>query len=134
LFMDELEIHFKTNRQSEEFPLVSPHLRGLVLDVAFYVGRKYGKPILITDLLRTQEEQDAIYGSNPEYWKKPWRSVHEFGRGCDIRSRDFMAAQTAELLRYIASAWPYDPERPEMHTAIIHSAGNGMHLHLQVLS
>jgi len=127
----EIDILFKTKRQAEEFPLVSPCLRGLVLDVAFYVGRRYGAPIVITDLLRSPEEQDAIYGDNPEYLKNPWKSVHMFGRGCDIRSRNFTHAQIAELLRYIESAWPYDPKRPEMHTAIIHSVRLGLHLHLQ---
>ncbi len=37
--VNELQVYFKTERQTEEFHLISPHLRGLILDVAFYVGR-----------------------------------------------------------------------------------------------
>ncbi len=131
--MGEMDVYFKEQRQAEEFPLVSPHLRGLVLDVAFYAGRRYGKFILITELLRSQEEQDQIYNNDSRYRRRAWKSVHQFGRGADIRIRNFTAVQQRDILDYVTLAWPYDPSRPEFPSVSIHDIGLGRHLHLQVL-
>ena len=82
-------------------------------------------------VLRTQEEQDSIYGNNSNYQNKPWKSVHQFWRGVDLRNNDMkpgMADDLAEVLNKI----PYDESRPEKKSCIVHDVGRGDHIHIQV--
>jgi len=51
-------------------------------------------------------------------------------RGIDYRMRSRIIGKAAE--KYINDRWIYDPNRPEMKCAVLHDAGNGLHLHTQV--
>lgn len=134
----QLRILFKDKRQAEEFLTISPALMLLLCDLALFVYRKYRFILTITDLIRTQPEQDEIYLNHidpyirEEYKKKPWPSVHQFRRGADVRF-NFPPGWLKEILDYMNDKYPYDPSRPKKKTIQPHNAGSGEHLHLQTL-
>ena len=132
---------FKADRQREEWESGQVDLR-LVYLVSWIDGwRKIVYPdyeFTVTDVFRTDEEQDKIYLNHNDpkviekYKKKPWKSVHQYFRGVDIRTYDMpgkMAYQLEQLLKQV----PYDINRPRMRTAIFHNVGTGAHMHLQVV-
>lgn len=124
-------IKFKTDRIKNEFDWkkIKPKLIRLIELISLYVELKYKKNILITGLIRTQAEQDSIYKNNPKYKKKPWRSVHEFGRGGDLRSWTFTKEQIADIKKF-ANMIPY---RKGKNTCVVHNVGRGIHFHFQVI-
>ena len=125
------KLKFKTQHQAEQFVLIKPKLRGILLDLAFFVARKYDLILTITELYRTQEEQNHIYANNPKYQKEPWKSVHQYWRGADVRV-DFSPNTLVAILKYLNSNYIYDPKRPQKPTAIVHNVGRGNHIHIQV--
>ena len=104
--------------------------------LAHYSWHFLGKRIELTDIFRTREEQDKIYLNHKEvsvrvrYKKRPWRSVHMFGRGIDISTRYFDKPEIDKLLK-LANLVPYDLNRPRKKTAIYHDVGAGAHIHVQ---
>lgn len=79
-------------------------LRSVLLFMSAYTINYYGQPLLITTLMRTQEEQDAIYQGHPvaatriKYRDKPWKSYHQFGMAADLRHRVFDSVQWADIM------------------------------------
>ena len=132
-----LKTKLKEQHQAEQFVLIRPRLRGILFDLAFFVSRKYDHILTVTDLLRTQAEQDDIYlnHSDPKVRQKyqdgPWPSVHQFGRGADVRT-DFSERCLKEVLEYLNKSYTYDPARPDKKTALVHDVGKGRHIHIQV--
>lgn len=131
-------ITFKTDRQKAEYNDISGKLRQLIEMLSLYMWLKYGRQIMITELKRTQEEQDDIYSKHSDkavrakYKKKAWSSVHQFDRGADIRTHDWERHEIKDALFWLNQI-VYDKKRPRKKTAIYHDIGTGEHLHLQVL-
>lgn len=127
-------MRFKTYRQSDEWESknLNERLRNIILCLDYFSVAKFGKEIVITDIYRTQEEQDEIYKKHPNYKKKPWKSVHQFWRGIDIRSSIFEKEEINELL-FVLNRIPYDPKRSKKKTAQVHTVGKGLHFHIQVM-
>ena len=92
------------------------------------------KVLIVTDVLRTQEEQDKIYHHLIIYKQKPWKSVHQFGRGIDIAVSNLMEAGLDPdlIVEAVNANWIYDPSRPKKKCAVRHNVGRGDHIHLQV--
>ena len=113
-----------------ESPRIDLVLRSIINDAAGYMYRVWADDITITCLLRTPEEDRAIY-------KDPTRDpgVHVFGRGCDLSVRTYSLSQVHGLVNYINENWQYDPRRPMMLCAIYedatHPDSTGAHVHLQ---
>jgi len=118
------KLNFLTERDLEEFNVISPRLRALLLEVSHYSQKTWGIVPIITHLLRTQEEQEAIYGIGT--YK---RSPHQYGRAADLRSRIYTIEQVAELVNYLNKEFP---RGDKYKTALYHTVGRGWHLHLQV--
>jgi len=111
-------MQFKTEdlrRQWSEADL-DPRLRDLVEFVDLDLRRTEEREAVVTSLIRTD---------NPS-------SVHAYGRGADIRTRDWPAGLPEGLAHKINVLFVYDPERPEKQCALVHNVGQGTHLHLQV--
>jgi len=131
-------ILFKTERQEAEWPDIAGKLKQLVELLNIYMHLKYNIDPMVTELMRTQEEQDDIYGKKADkatrdkYKKKPWQSVHQYGRGADIRTHDWERNQVKDAL-FILNTIVYDPKRPRKKTAIHHNIGTGEHIHIQVM-
>ena len=119
-----VSLRFTAERQFNEFGAVLPRLRALLWEVAHYSLTHCGITPIITHVLRTQEEQEAIYGKNTKR-----RSPHQDGRAADLRSRIYTAPQITDLVKYINTEFPRHDGYP---TALYHTVGLGWHLHLQV--
>jgi hypothetical protein len=48
----------------------------------------------------------------------------------DMRSTVFESPE--KIVEDINNYWEYDPARPTKHCALLHDAGSGVHIHLQV--
>ena len=108
-----------------------PKLRTIVFTLAGYTDYHFGKDIVITEILRDQATQDKYYCRNPEYQANPWKSVHQFGCGVDLRTWGFTERQLQEILDYINHSFSYDLEGSHP-VALCHDIGRGKHFHLQV--
>ena len=128
-------IRFKNFKIASEFDdsMLETRLRSLINMADEYSTMEFGKDIVITGLLRTQQEQNEIYKKNPDYIKKPWKSVHQYGRGCDLRSSIYTSKEIAKFVDFL-NMLTYDPKRPNKKTCTFHNVGKGDHLHLQVSS
>ena len=125
---------FKTDRIRREWESMDlpDKLRRIVVSIEQFMLAKYSYEITVTQILRTQEEQDNIYGDRENYQVNPWKSVHQFFRGIDIRNRD-MTPQMIEDVLMLANQIIYDDKRPHKQTAKSHDVGKGDHIHLQVM-
>ena len=116
-------ILFKTLRIESHWLQVHPDIRKILYWLSGYLQQTQGIDVMVTDLIRTREEQRALYPDEPDK-----RSVHEFWRGADIRSEDIEDPKALES--YINYTWPYGKGR--IKTAIHHDVGRGDHIHIQV--
>ena len=127
-------IDFKTQRIREEWAgdKVHKNIKNLVSMLSYYMELEHGRDVVITDLLRTQEEQDEYYKNDKKYKKKPWKSVHQYGRGVDIRSHG-LEQKTIEMVLNFLNMVKYDQARPHKKTAIHHDIGLSGHFHIQCM-
>lgn len=114
-------------RFEKEWWQISPYLRKILCDFEVW-AKEHGQEITITSLIRTDEEQQALFeaGLTPDK-----TSVHQFGRGADVRRFD---NDTLDLLAvdYINGKYKYDPARPTMST--MSDEGQPAHFHIKVLT
>lgn len=120
----------------EALELTNEPLYNLVQDLCQYVEDKYQKDVIITMILRTQEEQDAIYkgktsSDGRKYDETPWKSPHQFGNSIDIRSHVFTKKEIYDIENYLNSK--YDNTNYHKWTAKNHNVGLGDHFHIQYL-
>lgn len=127
-----VHIQFKDKFLLNQFNLppqnsgLNPRLVSLILYSANYFDLVLQRePFVVTGLIRTQSEQDKIYGNLVSYQKAPWKSVHQFGRGCDVRIRNIQTALINKFVEHINRNFPYDENRS---TALIERD----HIHMQV--
>lgn len=126
---------FKDRRLLDEFNDSNPHLQALVLYLGRYAYRQFDTVLIVTHVHRTQKEQDEIYKDNFAYQKGPWKSVHQFGRGTDIRIRNLPRGVAVMLCKHINTNWHYGSfgkptallERNHIHLQVPHNAAKGGH-------
>ncbi|HQQ75714.1 MAG TPA: hypothetical protein PLB01_00025 [Thermoanaerobaculia bacterium] len=114
---------------------VVPALIGIVEDAADFVRSLYAWELMLTCLLRTPEENDALYVGRGYHPGTHLDGVHVRGRGGDARIRDVDPEAVRGLHGYLNERYIYDPERPTLSVALLEdgiTAGSGAHLHLQV--
>lgn len=113
-----------------ESPRLDLTLRSIINDAASYMYRVWNDDIYITCLLRTPEEDAALY-HDPQH--QP--GVHVYGRGCDLSVRSYSLSEVNGLVNYVNENWQYDPARPMMLCALYedatHPDSSGAHIHLQ---
>ena len=120
-------LKFKTVKIANQFtdPRLSDNLLSLIYIVQAYCWLQYKKNITITELYRTQKEQDYIYRNVKDYNKK---SVHQVWRGCDIRTiRVFSKKQALGIEAFLNMIY-YDSKH---NTSKYHDVGMGKHMHIQ---
>lgn len=128
-------IGWKTDRIRDEWKSdkISSKLKKIIEAGSIFSEIEFKKDLVITDLLRTQEEQDFIYRNNEQYQNKAWQSVHQFGRGCDLRVTTFTENEIKRLTDFF-NQFIYDPNRLMKYTCLVHDVGSGIHCHIQVTS
>lgn len=109
----------KTDKTKSEFWRMWKVLQYVVMDLAIYTKLKWDKQIVITSIFREIVEGKKL-------------SVHNFWRGCDVRSRNFTKEQIDDIVSYINGRWEYDPSRKFLHVIQYHNVGLGYHFHIQV--
>jgi hypothetical protein len=104
-----------------------PALRVIVAAAAHWHWRATGQPAVLTCLLRSKEEQRAIYPDSPQR-----RSPHEYGRAADFRTRDMAKAKAEAWRDWLNRSFTY-LGRAGARTALLHEVNSmGGHLHVQV--
>ena len=125
-------IYYKTKRIEDEFKgdnTIKYELKQVIYMLSLYCELEFGKDVVITELYRTQSEQDFYYKDRDTYQRKPWKSVHQFGRGADIRSRNFTENQITKIIAFL-NLKTYK-SGSKYQTAIYHNIGMGSHIHIQ---
>lgn len=123
-------IKFKTPRIELEYQsdLLDPKLKSLIKVLSVFSRHQFNKNIVLTDIYRTQDEQDDLYKDSTDYQKHPWKSVHQFWRGVDVRTTSYDSNEKVEILEFM-NKFTYSNDRK---TLIFHNAGHGEHFHMQV--
>lgn len=116
---------------------VDPRLKVVLFALSTFAWRQFKKDIYITELLRTQRQQDEYYGNIEAYKTKPWYSVHQFGRGADASIKGAKERNVLPLTEDEVSAIEDFLDRHFLYngpykTCIVHDIGQGVHIHIQV--
>lgn len=140
-------MNFKYSYLKQEFHKnIFPNLRALLFELDHFSKEKFNKEIYITQLLRSQDEQNELY----EYkikagfytvidgWiyysldkEHPTYSVHQVGRGADLRSSIYTSEEIEEICKYVNEYFPYWHGKP---ACVYHKIyGNVYHFHFQVI-
>lgn len=123
-------IKFKDDRVKTEWMFsseLSTRVKLITEILSGFCQLNFAKDITITHILRTQTEQDEFYAKDANYKKDPWKSVHQFGRGVDIRSRDFNQTEIKRIVDFM-NGIDYSKDKK---TCTYHDVGQGVHIHLQ---
>lgn len=108
-------ITFEDSKLIHEFDVdIDRKLRLILLDILWYSRCHFGKGIIVTSLVRTDDRT----------------SVHYWGKGGDLRSRCYTFEQLKDIKQYINNNYEY--RTPGKHTLMIHDVGRGIHIHVQV--
>lgn len=110
--------------------LFSNQLRGIVEDASDFAYELWQWEFVVTCILRTPEENDALYGHHSDHLD----GVHVHGRGLDVRTRNVDSDAIKGVAGYINSKYIYDPNRPLKCVCLIEEAGIGSsapHMHFQ---
>jgi hypothetical protein len=110
-------LQYKEERQRQEFEtegMVDNRLKIILYALGAFVNCRFHKALIITGLVRYEEEQRAIYPNDPAKI-----SVHQDKpcRGADAS------------VKFLNSSFEYSGQ---YKTALIHDVGQGRHLHIQV--
>ena len=125
-------IEYKHPESENEFEAsIDSRLRIILFTLAGFVYHNFGKTITITELMRTQEQQDEYYANNPDYKKEKWSSPHQFGRGADLRITYYTDEEIQMIELFLNLNFKYN-DYSGFETALVHNTGMGRHLHIQV--
>jgi len=125
-------LKFKTDRIAKEWESekIPQKLRDTVILGAFYSFTYFKKPLVLTGIYRTPQEQYDIYKDNPAFIESPWKSNHQVWRAIDLRSRIYTPDEIRRLMEVFNSI-PYRDGKKK--TAVYHKVGdNSFHFHIQV--
>jgi hypothetical protein len=123
--------HETLRQQFYDLNATDPRLRAVALELDFFFRQKFGRELVVTSVLRTEQEQRRLY---PEFFARVGRarpSAH-LDRPCravDLRSRD-LSPEEIEALRNYFDAW-WD-ELPGWIFLANDRGGAFPHIHIQV--
>lgn len=122
---------FKSDRIRDEYAKL-PFKNMPLFDIITRLNEKtvndYGKEITLTSILRTKEENDALY-ANVAPDKRPQAAPHLIWGAVDVRSSDFTPAQIAAITDWANKTFK-NPSGKLI--AIYHCIpGNAPHWHFQ---
>lgn len=110
-----------------EFFNADIRVQSIALFCSEYMEKVWDYGAVITSVLRTTEEQEALIKSGAPAVKN---SPHLYGRAVDIRLNDFKFIKDIGKLVDIIN---FNFRRIDcLPTALVHGKGAGIHLHLQV--
>lgn len=121
------DIKFKTDRIEKEFDQLyskNMDLYQIVVFAMYASQTKYKKDLIITEVYRTQEEQDKYYKG-----KNKFRSPHQDWKAVDIRTFHLETKEIKDLVKIINSR--YNSTSKYIPVAFYHDIGLGKHIHIQ---
>lgn len=123
----EAKIKFKTTRIENEFKVLKDknnELYQLVTTANNISENIFNKSLVITEIYRTQKEQDRYYKGKPKF-----TSPHQRWLAVDIRSKNLTKQEIKALTTIIKHK--YNPINTYIPTAFYHDVGLGPHIHIQ---
>ena len=120
------KLEFKTPELEKELPLIHPNSRGALVELGVYCAFTGLRHPYITDLVRTDDQQIAIYGDNRFSWhkKKTAWDVRVKGGG----ETRYSLKEANELVKWLKANWP-DAE-VYLHGQV--NTSNNAHIHFAV--
>ncbi len=109
----------------------NPPMCRLLHKLEAHVESKYQKHITITQIDRSQEENDKIYKNSTRPKRK---TAHSVWAAVDIRSSDFTKKEIEEIISFLNDEYNGSNSNPlpSGSTAMCHEVpGHGMHFHIQ---
>jgi hypothetical protein len=121
-------INFKSQRQAEEWKdlKLDSRLRLITYSLAGFVFDRFQKVLVVTCILRTEEERREIYKDDPVL--RDTVGVHEVWRAIDFRTVGFTPDEIGEMVKFLDDNFVYTGNHS---TALAHTV-IGFHLHIQV--
>jgi hypothetical protein len=111
---------------------IHPMLRVVINEAANFAFTAFDEDLTLTCLLRTVEEDRALYGFDLAHQS----GVHVYGRGADIRTYDMPLRTAYHIMDYLNATFLYDTHRPKLHCVGFEGAtvpgSTGNHLHCKV--
>jgi len=99
-------------------------------DLDAWISTTLNKPLILTMIYRTPEEQDELYKDDPKYQTKPFKSPHQFNQAADVHSLDFSQDEIDQIVNYLNDK--YNATNYYSFSALFHQIdNNGLHLHFQ---
>ena len=121
------DVEFKTKRIKKEYSQLfkkNLELYQLVKRLDYVAFTMFNKNVVITEVYRTQKEQDRYYKGKPKFI-----SPHQKWLAVDIRSRNFTEEEIDILVNAINKTTNY--YNTYIPTAFYHDMGLGPHIHIQ---
>lgn len=130
--ISEYYIEFKTQNEKDEWHSgnVNPKLISIINILSMICFSLFNKIITITEVFRTQEENDKIYGWTESNNSTRPISVHTYWRGVDIRTFNFKKSEI-EIIVNILNSIPYK-KIGNIKTAVYGDKRHLDHIHIQV--
>lgn len=121
------DMKFKTTRIEKEFSQLynkNIDLYQIVIFAMYASQSRYKKDLIITEVYRTQKEQDRYYKN-----KKKFRSPHQDWKAVDIRTFHLETSEIKDLVKTINKR--YNSTSRYIPTSFYHGIGLGKHIHIQ---
>ncbi|MEK9281205.1 hypothetical protein MTR72_16545 [Bradyrhizobium sp. ISRA442] len=121
----------RLRREYSELHHYNPKLCDILLKLQHFVETNFHKNVTITQIERSQEENDRIYKSDKT--KMHRKTAHGVWAAVDIRSSDFNETQISEMLAFL-NAYNSSNSNPIKggNTGLYHAvAGGAAHIHIQ---
>ena len=110
----------ESDRLVNEFRFkIDLRLQAVLYELATWTARTLSKSVVVTCLLRTPEENEAVNG-------RP-NSSHLDGRAADIRTYLFAKPEIDLIIKHLDEVWGSE----FLHTKF-HDPGSGFHLHMNI--
>ena len=101
----------------------------IIYALAGFVFNRFEKILTITEIWRSDAEQDAYYANYPAYKQQPWKSTHQDWRAADVRAMVFTADELKAIDEFLNNNFFYNKEHK---VCVVHDVGLGLHIHIQV--
>ena len=94
-----------------------------LIEAANFIKKNFNKPIVLTEVLRTQAQQNKIYGK--KRGKKSW---HQFYAAADLRVRIYTPSEIVQIVSFLKK---FEKENALRLTVLYHDIGLASHIHFQ---
>ena len=120
------KIEFKTATLEAELLNLHPAARAALGELAAELPRRGLRHAVVTDLLRTEAQQTAIYGDNRFSW-------HKKATAWDVRVKGggeqrYAAQEASDLVKWLRANWP----DAEVYLHGQPKTGDNVHIHFAV--